>query len=99
MQKVTLIEGTFFKWMDWHGSLIFKTDKNIVNEIVKDYDNIDKDQLEKYYFDAEIMNNPDIMFYHKEVKLDDKMYETTRSSKDYLSLPGLGLIARIKSRY
>ncbi len=75
VKKVTLIEGSFFKWMDWSGRLTFKADDKTFEKIAKDYEIISKDKITGNFFVEHIMENPTIIFYNKKVKLDDKMYD------------------------
>lgn len=75
VQQVKLIRGSFFKWMDWHGSLTFKADPDTFKKIVKNYKIISKDKFGGHYFEDEIMNNPNIIVYHREIKLSDEVYD------------------------
>lgn len=74
-QNVKIIDGSFVKWMDWSGNLIFETDKGTFDNLSADYTPFPAEMVAGSYFERDIRFIPGVACFNKKVKLNDRMYD------------------------
>lgn len=73
-KQVKLVKGNAFAWQGWNAGLVFSSDQDTFNQIIKDYEIVPCDNLIANYFGEEIVDDSKVCYYKKVLGQSGKIY-------------------------